>query len=62
MLRESLTGMSVQEEERLSSALQTEEFRDMLLDYMKEISDPATRAEREAYIEQMGALQMGLRR
>jgi hypothetical protein len=54
MFEESLAFV-VQEEERLSSALQTEEFRDMLLDYMKEISDPATRAEREAYIEQMGA-------
>jgi dynein assembly factor 2 len=45
--------MSAEEEKQLNEAMKQPEFRRLLDDYMKEISDPAARAEQEKYIEML---------
>ncbi|DBA03843.1 TPA: hypothetical protein N0F65_005733 [Lagenidium giganteum] len=47
------TQMTGDEQQRFLSAMQKPEFRSLLNDYMKEISDPANRAETEQYLAQL---------
>lgn len=46
---------TTEERRRIAEGLKDPEFLKMFADYVKEISDPAVRAEREAYIGQLGA-------
>ena len=49
----SKLGMTSQEQGRLSSAMKDPTFLSLLTDYVKEISDPALKAENDAMLRQM---------
>ena len=48
MSNEEKFKMTKDEEKRMTQALEKPEFREMLFDYIKEIQDPANRAQYEA--------------
>jgi dynein assembly factor 2 len=45
--------LTADEEKKFEESFKDEKFREILADYMDEISDPAHRAETEAYITQL---------